>query len=227
MRWTSDISDPAELRREAERALTVPLGLVNPFWILFGAAATAGVTWWWLNKLARAADLEASRESAAIYEMAEATPATTPIAVRTAKAKKSTFEPVDGDALYAEAPETFENADAAGYARIALEPETPAEARTATHEADIPAETSEKPGAAGYPIVAPGPEAEGAADDFTRLNGVGPRIAAALVANGVTRFAQLASWSADQLAAFDEQMKLRGRAIRSDWIEQAKRLSTH
>lgn len=227
MPWTSDIRDPSEFRREAERAMTVPIGLASPFWILFGAAATAGVTWWWLNKLARAADLEAARESSAIYEMAEATPATTPIAVRAAKPKKSAAEPDDTEAFYAEATETFSNPDAAGYARIALEPETPAEARTATHEAEIPAETSEKPGSAGYPIVAPGPEAENAADDFTRLNGVGPRIAAGLVAHGVTRFAQLAAWTADQLAAFDQEMKLRGRAIRSDWIEQAKRLSTH
>jgi len=227
VRWTSDVYDPAEFRREAERALTVPLGLVSPFWILFGAAATAGVTWWWLNKLARTADLEAARESAAIYEMAEATPATTPIAIRAAKPKKSAPELLEADALYAEAPETFENADAAGLARVVLDPETPTEARTATHEAEIPAETSEKPGSAGYPIVAPGPEAEDAADDFTRLNGVGPRIAAGLLAHGVTRFAQLASWTADQLAAFDQEMNLRGRAIRSDWIDQAKRLSTH
>ena len=207
--------------------MTLPIGLVSPFWILFGAAATAGVTWWWLNKLARAADMEAVRESAALYEMAEATPATTPIAMRTAKAKKSPPEPVDAEALYAEATESFANADAAGYPRVALDPETPDEARTATHESEIPAETSEKPGAAGYPIVAPGPEAEDAADDFTRLNGVGPRIAAGLAAHGVTRFAQLASWTAGQLAAFDQEMNLRGRAIRSDWIEQARRLSAH
>jgi predicted flap endonuclease-1-like 5' DNA nuclease len=225
--WTSDYRDPAEFRREAERAMTLPIGLVSPFWILFGAAATAGVTWWWLNKLARAADLEAARESSAIYEMAEATPATTPIAVRAAKAKKSAPEPVDVEALYAEATETFANPDAAGYPRVALDPETPVEARTATHEAEIPAETSETPGAAGYPIVAPGPETEESDDDFTRLNGVGPRIAAALIAHGVTRFGQLAAWTADQLAAFDQEMNLRGRAIRSDWIEQAKRLSRH
>ena len=88
MPWTSDIRDPGEFRREAERAMTLPIGLASPFWIIFGAAATAGVTWWWLNKLARSADLEAARESAAIYEMAEATPTTTPITVRTVKVKK-------------------------------------------------------------------------------------------------------------------------------------------
>jgi predicted flap endonuclease-1-like 5' DNA nuclease len=214
--WTSDIRDPSEFRREAERAMTLPIGLVSPFWILFGAAATAGVTWWWLNKLARTADLEAARESSAIYEMAEATPATTPIAVRAARAKKSASEPVDAEALYAEATESFANPDAAGY-------EPPAEA----HEAAMTAETSLTPGEAAYPVVAPGPEAEESDDDFTRLNGVGPRIAAALIAHGVTRFGQLAAWTADQLAAFDQEMNLRGRAIRSDWVEQAKRLSRH
>jgi predicted flap endonuclease-1-like 5' DNA nuclease len=222
--WTSDIRDPAEFRREAERALSVPLGMVNPFWLIFGAAATAGVTWWWLNKIARAADLEAAREASAIYEMAEATPATTPIAVRAAKAKKTTSVPIDVATEYAEATEAFANSDAAGYPRIAGEPEPPLEARTAVYEWQIPAETSETPGAAGFPIVAPGPEAADAPDDFTRLTGVGPRIAAGLIAHGVTRFSQLAAWTADQLAAFDQEMKLRGRAIRSDWIQQAKRL---
>ncbi|HEX4740827.1 MAG TPA: hypothetical protein VH353_05820 [Caulobacteraceae bacterium] len=226
MPWTSDIRDPGEFRREAERAMTLPIGLASPFWIIFGAAATAGVTWWWLNKLARSADLEAARESAAIYEMAEATPTTTPITVRTVKVKRSAPETVEADALYAEATEIFVNSDSAGMPRIALEPETPAEARTATYEAQIPAETSEKPGSGGYPIVAPGPEAEEAADDFTRLNGVGPRIAAGLVAHGVTRFDQLASWTSDQLAAFDRALNLRGRAVRSDWIQQAKRLAS-
>jgi predicted flap endonuclease-1-like 5' DNA nuclease len=224
--WTSDIRDPTDFRREAERALTLPLGMVNPFWLIFGAAATAGVTWWWwMNRLARAADVEAARESAAIYEMAEATPATTPIVVRSAKAKKSAQEPVDAPAEYAEATEAFANPDAAGMPRVALDPVVPPEARTATYESEIPAESSETPGAAGYPIVAPGPEAEDAADDFTQLAGVGPRIAAGLVAHGVTRFSQLASWTADQIAAFDQEMNLRGRAIRSDWVEQARRLA--
>lgn len=73
--------------------------------------------------------------------------------------------------------------------------------------------------------MAPGPEAADAVDDFTLLTGVGPRIAAALVSHGVTRFSQLASWTAEQFAAFDQEMNLRGRAIRSDWAQQAKRLA--
>lgn len=205
--------------------MIMPLGMVNPFWLIFGAAATAGVTWWWMNRLSRAADFEAARESAAIYEMAEATPATTPIVIRTAKGKKSLPEPADTEAEYAEATEAFANPDAAGLPRVALDPVVPPEARTATYESEIPAESSETAGAAGYPIVAPGPEAEEAADDLTQLAGIGPRIAAALAAHGVTRFSQLASWTAEQLASFDQELNLRGRAIRGDWVEQAKRLA--
>lgn len=137
MPWTSDIRDPGEFRREAERALTLPLGMFSPFWLIFGAAATAGVTWWWLNKLSRAADLEAVRELSAIYEMAEATPATTPITVRGVKAKKNTPEPIDVATEYAEATEAFANPDAAGYARIAGDPEPPLEARTATYKSEF------------------------------------------------------------------------------------------
>jgi predicted flap endonuclease-1-like 5' DNA nuclease len=62
-------------------------------------------------------------------------------------------------------------------------------------------------------------------DDFTRMVGVGPRTAAALAARGVTRFAELAAWTADELAAFDAEMSLKGRSLRSAWLDQAKRLA--
>jgi predicted flap endonuclease-1-like 5' DNA nuclease len=216
--------DPLGFRRDAERALSLPVGMANPFWILFGAAATAGMTWWWFNRLARSAAIEAmARDSAAIYEMAEATASTAPFPARGGRTKKIKIE-TDEAPAYA-SPEVFENAESAGYPRVVLEPTVPEAARTATHEAEIPAETSQTADHAGYPAVAPGPAAADAADDLTRLTGVGPRIAAALEAHGVTRFAQLAAWTPEQLAAFDQEMNLRGRALRSDWIAQAHALA--
>jgi predicted flap endonuclease-1-like 5' DNA nuclease len=79
--------------------------------------------------------------------------------------------------------------------------------------------------ATGYAGAEPAPEAVQAADDLTRMVGVGPRIAAALAARGVTRFADLASWGMAELEAFDRDLKLKGRALRSDWIDQARRLA--
>jgi predicted flap endonuclease-1-like 5' DNA nuclease len=63
------------------------------------------------------------------------------------------------------------------------------------------------------------------ADDLTRLSGVGPKIANALAERGVERFAQLAAWTAGDLAAFDAALGLRGRAVRADFIAQARRLA--
>jgi predicted flap endonuclease-1-like 5' DNA nuclease len=230
-----DFSNPTAFRREAERAMSLPLGMANPFWLLFGAAATAGMTWWWMSRLSRAADMQATaNESAVIYEMAEATASTAPFSVRGRPRKikiapSKTDEPAGftddpGDAVE-QAEAVYGSPESAGYPHVALEPTVPPQARTATHESEIPADSSQTASAAGYPVVAPGPEAMDAADDLTRLGGVGPRIAAALAAHGVRRFADLAEWTSEKLASFDAEMNLRGRARRSDWVEQARRLA--
>ena len=59
-------------------------------------------------------------------------------------------------------------------------------------------------------------------DELTLLRGVGPRVADALVARGVTKFAQLAAWTDEELAAFDDELKLLGRSKRYDFIGQAR-----
>jgi predicted flap endonuclease-1-like 5' DNA nuclease len=63
------------------------------------------------------------------------------------------------------------------------------------------------------------------ADDLTKLAGVGPKIAQALAERGVERFEDLAAWTQDDLAAFDAALDLRGRAIRADFVTQARRLA--
>jgi predicted flap endonuclease-1-like 5' DNA nuclease len=214
MSWATDISDydPSDLRRQTERAMSFPLGLANPFWLVFGAAAATGAAWWWMSRLARQANLAAAAEAANVYEMAEATAATAPLTrargaaapPKPAPAPKAAPQLIDPAEDLAVADKMFENAEATGYPRVVLEPQVPDEARTAEPEAEIPAET---------------------ADDFTRLVGVGPRIAAALAARGVTRFVQLAAWGKADLAAFDKELNLKGRAQRSDWIDQARRLA--
>ena len=76
------------------------------------------------------------------------------------------------------------------------------------------------------PVVEALVEVEAAiADDLTRLAGVGPKIAQALAERGVERFEQLAAWTEEDLAAFDAALDLRGRAIRADFVGQARRLA--
>lgn len=61
-------------------------------------------------------------------------------------------------------------------------------------------------------------------DDLKQLSGVGPALEKKLHENGVTTFAQIASWKADDVAAMDEKLSFKGRIEREGWIEQAKEM---
>jgi predicted flap endonuclease-1-like 5' DNA nuclease len=160
MTWMDNF-DSAALRRETERAMRLPVGLASPLWLAFGAAASAGVAWWWMSRLGRPFNIEAKLASA---------PATPKPVLEVAPAK--------------------------------------------------PPKAAKAPAVEATPLeAAPAALAD---DDLTQLVGVGPKLAAALAARGVTRFAQLAAWSEDDLAAIDAALNLRGRAHRDNWIAQAQ-----
>ncbi|HEY2483366.1 MAG TPA: helix-hairpin-helix domain-containing protein [Caulobacteraceae bacterium] len=57
----SIVDTPAldEQRAAARRAMALPVGLSSPMWLAFGAAASAGVAWWWMTRWTRATNLEA------------------------------------------------------------------------------------------------------------------------------------------------------------------------
>jgi predicted flap endonuclease-1-like 5' DNA nuclease len=59
-------------------------------------------------------------------------------------------------------------------------------------------------------------------DDLTQLIGVGPKLAQALADHGVNSFAQIAAWTDEDLAFFDRELNLKGRAVRDGWIDQAR-----
>lgn len=69
--------------------------------------------------------------------------------------------------------------------------------------------------------AAPAKAAAGA-DDLKELSGVGPALEKKLHANGVTSFAQIAAWGADDIAEFDEKLSFKGRIEREGWVDQAK-----
>ena len=79
--------------------------------------------------------------------------------------------------------------------------------------------TGEILGVEAHPIVAaPG----GPPDDLRRLKGVGPKLAAQLNENGITRYDQLAGLTANEVARLDERMgAFRGRIERDRLVEQA------
>jgi predicted flap endonuclease-1-like 5' DNA nuclease len=76
------------------------------------------------------------------------------------------------------------------------------------------------------PVVAKAaPVAKAVIDDLTRMTGIGPKLSAALAELGVTSFAQIAAWTAADLAKMDAELSLKGRAVREAWVAQAKRFA--
>lgn len=59
-------------------------------------------------------------------------------------------------------------------------------------------------------------------DDLSKISGVGPVIVGKLADAGITTFAQIAEWSAEDVAKFDDILNFKGRIERDDWIAQAK-----
>jgi len=81
-----------------------------------------------------------------------------------------------------------------------------------------------KAAVAPKPAAAPKAAASAGADDLKKLSGVGPALEKKLNEVGVTSFAQIAAWSADDIAAFDEKLNFKGRIEREGWVDQAKAL---
>ncbi|HRK25511.1 MAG TPA: 50S ribosomal protein L21 [Beijerinckiaceae bacterium] len=60
--------------------------------------------------------------------------------------------------------------------------------------------------------------------DISLIGGIGPTLEKKLRAAGVTSWAQIAAWTEADIAKFDEELGLRGRVTREEWVEQAKEL---
>lgn len=63
-----------------------------------------------------------------------------------------------------------------------------------------------------------------AADDLSKITGVGPAMAKKLAAEGITTYAQIAALTKTDIAALDEKISARGRITRDSWVKQAKAL---
>jgi len=70
--------------------------------------------------------------------------------------------------------------------------------------------------------VAPATDAIASSDDLKVLSGVGPALEKKLLAAGVTSFAQIAAWTEEDIAAYNEKLSFKGRIEREGWVDQAK-----
>jgi len=84
------------------------------------------------------------------------------------------------------------------------------------------------PAGSAAPARKPAPAAAIASgpDDLKQLSGVGPALEKKLHQAGVTTFAQIAGWTAADIAAMDEKLSFKGRIERDGWVEQARRLAS-
>lgn len=73
--------------------------------------------------------------------------------------------------------------------------------------------------------VKPAPATKAEQDDLKVIVGIGPKIEELLNAEGVTRLAQIAAWTPEEVADFSHRLgRLGGRIESEDWIGQARAL---
>jgi predicted flap endonuclease-1-like 5' DNA nuclease len=180
---------------ETEKSLSLPIGVVSPLWLMFGAAAVTGAAMFWARQWFQPTNLEASLNPRPLPPVAPAAVETVaPVLEAVEETLESAVEQVEETA-----------AETVAFDELAAEPvEAVAEAAPEVVETVADA-------------------VEAVADDLTKLTGIGPKLAASLAERGVTRFADIAAWTAADVEAFDKDMKLMGRIDREAWIAQAKR----
>ena len=103
----------------------------------------------------------------------------------------------------------------------------PWDAKPDVEEAEVveitPAATAKAPAEAPAPAETSAPVIEN--DDIKRIKGIGPKLADELGEMGITSLAQIAAFSADDLARVDAALtSIKGRCYRDDWVGQAKAL---
>ncbi|HVY85038.1 MAG TPA: hypothetical protein VG943_07885 [Caulobacterales bacterium] len=100
----------------------------------------------------------------------------------------------------------------------------PAPAQTVSEEAEpepaplVPAGAEERP--PSLPAAR-----SGAPDDLTLIDGVSPMLQSTLHSLGVYHFEQIANWSPANIAWLDQYLRLRGRIVQEEWVEQAADLA--
>ncbi len=88
--------------------------------------------------------------------------------------------------------------------------------------APAPAAVEEAPADEAAPLfTAP----EGEADDLKKISGVGPVLEGKLNELGITKYEQVAAFTAEDIARVDDRLAFKGRIERDGWLEQAAALA--
>lgn len=66
---------------------------------------------------------------------------------------------------------------------------------------------------------------EGEPDDLKKISGVGPVLESKLHALGITKFAQVAAFTKEQIDLVDDRLAFKGRIERDEWLKQAAELA--
>ncbi|EFO32229.1 intracellular PHB depolymerase [Roseibium sp. TrichSKD4] len=66
---------------------------------------------------------------------------------------------------------------------------------------------------------------QGAVDDLKAISGVGPKLEKSLNEAGIFHYWQIAGLTDKQIEALDTKLDFRGRMMRDNWLDQAKKLS--
>jgi large subunit ribosomal protein L21 len=72
--------------------------------------------------------------------------------------------------------------------------------------------------------AAPIASANAVADDVSLIDGIGPKITKQLAKEGIVALSQIASMTPTTLAKLDTKLGFKGRAVRDEWVAQAKEL---
>lgn len=116
-----------------------------------------------------------------------------------------------------------EAAEALAKAEAGKAPAAPVKAKPALTV--VPAEPkADKPAPVRRPRAAR--PAAGKADDLKAISGIGPKLEQVLNGMGYRRYADIAAWTAAEVARIEAELGLDGRIARDGWVEQAKTLAT-
>ncbi len=114
---------------------------------------------------------------------------------------------------------------AKGGKKAAAQAEAPkTKTESAAPKTDKKTETDETTVEAAKPALLKAPNGE--ADKLSKLTGVGPKIVEKLNEIGIYHFSQIADWTPAHVTWVDQELDLKGRIERDDWIGQAKELAS-
>lgn len=138
-----------------------------------------------------------------------------------------TVKRIDGTEVPLSTPWLNDAGEAAGREADAPAPKEPEAPKPAAKQAEEAKKAAEKP-AEDAPKAKPAKKAkaEAGADDLKQLKGVGPALEKKLHEAGVTSFAQIAAWGAEDIAEMDDKLSFKGRIERDGWVDQAKALAS-